>query len=408
MSIKCHWALAALNFKNDKRVTACPRNHSSMHDLAITKIPSQFVNSQGFRDLRKKLWNSQWPIECKSCSDFEAQGIRSYREQQNLDWWTDDLLSKFDATTGEISLENIEYIELRFSNACNLSCLHCTPSYSSKWQSLLKNETAQELDKKHKIHNILDNASNQSWTLDEVDHLVNDLIKNFPNLRRLDIAGGEPLYQKQFWKFLKGIIHHPNISHMEIVIVSNFNTPVNYIELSKLLLNFKNSLIRMSIDGSEKIYKYFRSGDYYKIKKNIELFRIHNKKTILEATNTISVYQLFDFEGTISDMATLPVDRLHHSFVQYPTYLSPTAIKDKTRIVEIINQSTSLSNSYSEKINKSLNKMIHKTLEFIKSSNFNQEDYDALVYYTERMDKIKNQSFEQVYGKPLEDYLNAR
>lgn len=321
--------------------------------------------------------------------------------------WRDELLDGIDLETGSVELTNIEYIELRFSNACNLSCLHCTPSYSSKWQSLLLDREITEDDKKYNIQNILDKSTNQSWTLKDVDNLLEDVITNFPNLNRFDIAGGEPLYQKQFWRFLEGIAYHPNIANIEIVMISNFNTEVDYERLSELLEPFSKSCIRISVDGSNKIYKYFRSGIYDNISKNIATFKTKNTKTVLEATNTISIYQLLDFNNTVRDMAQLGVDRLHHSFVQYPTYLSPTVLPNKDKILDDIKSSTEIiDENMSIEMNKSINKMIEKTAEFVNRHPYVKSDQEALLYYTQRMDEIKSQSFEKVYGKSLEEFLN--
>ena len=104
-------------------------------------------------------------------------------------------------------------------------------------------------------------------------------------------------------------------------IVSNFNTPVDYEKLSEYMLHFDRSQIKISVDGGSNPYNYFRNGTYSNIITNIETFRTKNQKTILEATNTITPYQILDLENVINDMLILPVDRLHHSFVQYPTYL---------------------------------------------------------------------------------------
>lgn len=404
--IKCFWALSAINMKNDKRVTSCPRNHGTMHDLSKNKIPSQYINSEGFKEFRKTLLKGEWPWQCASCRDFESKNLRSYRQKEE-DRWRDDMLNGLNPKTGSIELSNIEHIELRFSNACNLSCLHCTPSYSSKWQSILLDHEPTEDDKKYKIQNLLDKSNNQSWTLKEVDYLLEDLITNFPNLNRLDISGGEPLYQKQFWRFLEGIVHHPNIANTDIVMISNFNTEVDYERLSELLMPFKKSCIRISVDGGNKIYKYFRSGVYDNISKNIATFRKKNTKTSIEATNTISIYQLLDFKNTITDMSQIGADWLHHSHVQYPSYLSPSVLPNKAKVLEEIESSIEiLDKSMSREMKRSIRKMIELTIEFVNKYSFVEKDREALLHYTQRMDEIKNQSFEKVYGKQLWEFLN--
>jgi len=416
MKLKCHWALSAINYKNNDRIAACPRMQGTLASIDKNVIPSSFYNNEGFKALRKSLDSGIWPDTCTSCKSYEEIKYKSYRQKANTTRWTDNLLNYFNKETGEVDFKALEYIEVRFSNACNLSCLHCSPQWSSKWQSILKNVEPTKDDYKNEVHNILEPASNQSWTIDQVNKLTDDLITNFPNLKHIDVGGGEPLYQKQFWKFLENMQSHPNLKNMTITCISNFNTKVDYVKLSKLFLGFKESVIRISFDGGKKIYEYFRNGKYDNIIKNIQTFKINNSTTIIEGTNTISIYQILDIENIINDLLEAPIDRIHHSFVQYPKYLSMAVVpklKDlhaKTfeieQKIDLINLSTTTEDKLKTKgKRRGVVKMLQEIRHVTKKSALDTNLQKQFVYYANRMDKIKNTSFKDVYGKTVEEIM---
>lgn len=409
MKINCHWALSAVDYKNNDRVVICPRMQGNLSSISEGVAPSNFINNENFTNLRKQLYAGEWPDMCKSCKDYEDKGYKSYRQKANKDRWREELLDYYDPATGKVDFKSLEYIEVRFSNACNLSCLHCSPQWSSKWQSILKSTVPTTEDRLNGIHNLLEEASNQSWTNEQVNALTNDLIENFPNLKKIDVSGGEPLYQKQFWTFLENIQKHPNIHNMDILCTSNFNTKVDYVKLSKLFLPFKDSRIRISFDGGRKIYNYFRNGNYDNIIKNIEIFKQNNQTTTIEGTNTISIYQILDIENIIYDLLDAPIDVIHHSFVQYPKYLSMAALPKR----KSIHRKTFEIQNYIDKIKpdiaigkyKGVRKMCEEIRLVTKRTPIDEKVMKQFVYYANRMDGIKHQSFASVYGKTVEEII---
>jgi organic radical activating enzyme len=410
MSKDCHWAIAAINYKNNDRITACPRGQTLLAQKSKDVLPSKIFNNEGFKNLRNMLSNDLWVTHCKSCEDRENKNIVSYRQRQNEVFWHDKL--KDIEPDGTSSFENLEYLEFRFSNTCNFSCLHCMPEYSSAWTDIVKNVTVDDDDIKNEITPLISEVKNQNWTIEEAEAVADDLIANFPNVRRLDFAGGEPLYQKQFWAFLRKIIKHPNINNMNVTIISNFNTPVNYEELAILLTHFKESTIRISVDGSRAIYKYFRTGNWDILKDNMKVFKSFNKKTILETTCTISAYQVLDLYDAFENMYFLPADKMHQTIVQYPSYLDPSVLK--SRFLPQINNDIEKIKAFLSKLNKRVSKahtgwqFVEDVEELFAKSTTVEADYQRFLYYIDRMDSIKNQNFDDHYKIKKADLRNAQ
>jgi hypothetical protein len=412
MSKNCHWALAAINYKNNDRITACPRGQWFLANKSQSVLPSRIFNSQGFKDLRLSLENDKFPDHCKSCKDWEDKGLESYRTNQNEVFWHDDLLNNVDLTTGETSFSNLEYLEFRFSNTCNFSCLHCMPEYSSTWSEIVRKTEITEEDRTNKIIPLVSEVKNQNWTLEEAEAVADDLIANFPNLKRMDFAGGEPLYQKQFWAFLRKIVHHPNVANMHVTVISNFNTTVDFEELATLFNCFKSSTVRISVDGSEGIYKYFRTGDWKSLTNNIDIFKSINKKTILETTCTISAYQMLDLRDSFYDMFFMQADKIHYTFVQYPTYLDPSVLKSRflskiEKDIAHIEKFLSRANKHSPKT-KTGKLLVEDIKSLYKKSETKEDDYQKFIYYVDRMDNIKEQNFDDYFDLTKEDLHNAK
>jgi len=403
MKLPCYFALHAVNFKPDDRITMCPRGTGSLANISEGVAPSKFINNDNFRAIRQSLAKGVWPEHCKSCQDQESRGQESYRQKSNQN---QKMVTKLNRQN-KIKQRNIEYIEIRFSNACNLSCRHCAPDYSSKWNSILKRVERVPDDYTHDIKNLVRQWPNQSWTKEQVNDLVTDLIQNCPNLKRIDVGGGEPLYQKQFWQFLEGIQAHPNRNKIWVNIVSNFNTPVDYEKLSEYMNNFGRSQIKISVDGGSNLYNYFRNGIYENIITNIQTFKKKNKKTILEATNTITPYQILDLENIINDMLLLPVDRLHHSFVQYPTYLGIDVLyNQKNNLIKHVGKIRKKLFSQEKSLQRQgAIKMADMIIHALQNSRESKKDVDAFIYYTHRIDTIKNQNFSKVFGKSVEEMV---
>jgi MoaA/NifB/PqqE/SkfB family radical SAM enzyme len=331
-SIICPYALAGINYKNGF-VTSCPQQSDQLHFYKDSKIlkPSEIINSENFKKHRKELMSGVWSSGCHLCKEAEQIGAKSMRQDYNF---TEADLEHYNYETGEVNFKLVQHVELRFSNACNMACLHCSDVYSSGWMSKLKNYVPDNDDKKHKLVQLTrtfhkmsaDEDLSISISINEMETIVNDLIENFPNLRKVDFAGGEVLYQKQFFPCLKKLAEHPNVGNMIVSFHTNFNAKFDPSELARLLAPFGKANISMSLDAGTNIYSYFRTGDWEVLKQNIEKFRSIDDTTVLTIKLTTSVYQIMDLENIFSSFFTLDVDRIDSSIVYTPRYLNPAVL----------------------------------------------------------------------------------
>jgi MoaA/NifB/PqqE/SkfB family radical SAM enzyme len=334
----CPYALGALNYKNGF-VTSCPQQSDQLHiykDSHVIK-PSEIINSEKFKQHRKELMSGQWSSGCHLCKEAEDIGARSMRQDYDQMPEIAFDLDKYNAETGEIEFSAVKHIELRFSNSCNFACLHCSDVYSSGWMSKLKNYKSDKEDKDNKLIQLTREFHKQSKdedlsisiSIEEMEKIVDDLNANFPNIIKIDFAGGEVLYQKQFFPCLERLAKHPNASRIALTFHSNFNAKFDPVRLSELLAPFGRGLIHMSLDAGTNIYEYFRTGDWDVLKNNVEKFRAVDKKCELNIVCTTSAYQIMDIENVFESFMTLDVDHINSAIVYTPRYMNPALMTMK-------------------------------------------------------------------------------
>lgn len=409
--LPCFYALSGINYKNST-VTCCPRQANQLVFQQDTVLPSEIYNHSNFKNLRKKLYDGIWPSGCDTCEEMESNNLKSMRLDNRIKFsrWK-QIQEMYNRESGIMPNEAMTHIELRFSNACNFSCLHCSDVYSSKWNQKLKTfdiddemkfyDLKQLLGTEHR-HGTEDNYS-MKMSNDQIDLIVDDLCKNFKNLELIDIAGGEPLFQKQFWHCLEKLTKHPNAKNIVLTFHSNFNTDCDIEKLSFLLNKFKYGIIIISIDGGENIYEYFRKGGKWSsLSTNIKKMQKIDQKTHLVGTCTTSAYQIMDIENTIKSILGLNLAYFDTSIVQTPKYMNPSIlstdfkkfiIEDFARVEKYIDENV--------EGHKKIQAITHfdSVKNYTLTTKLNYHHYNRFLVYIKKTDQIWNQNFNDFFTK---------
>ena len=172
--LKCLYALGGINYKNGV-ITTCPRQSNQLVFSNETILPSKLFNHKNFKNIRKQLYNDQWPTGCDTCEAMERDNLRSMR----LDFLVDEtnefykshgnlnptfvnrenakikLLDCYNTQTHEVLNEGLRHVEFRFSTACNFACLHCSKVYSSGWTKKLRKYEPDEDVKLNDLRQLL-------------------------------------------------------------------------------------------------------------------------------------------------------------------------------------------------------------------------------------------------------------
>jgi len=383
--VNCFYASSGLNYKNGW-ATCCPRQSDQLKKFGDVK-PSTLFHSREFRALRAKLKRGHWPKGCHLCKESEEIGHPSMRE----DWeWKDD---------------NLRHVELRFSNSCNMACLHCSEVYSSGWErKLSKYEPTFEaqamglsplLGTMHR-NGPSDNTKMQ-LSMSQMVEIVEDLNENFPYLEMVDFAGGEVTYQKQFFPCLELLAKHPN-KDLRISFHTNFNADFDVKTLHTLLQPFGETTITISLDAGRNIYSYFRDGNWDKMVSNLEEFVSYGKLGYIEPTCTTSVYQMLDFYNVWEDFLSLEhlVTGYNASIVQTPRWLDPAVLMHdfKREIESEIKRTEEL-----VKHNWSAARWVSYIEEYVLYKKTPYNDYNRFLVYINETDKLWKQDFNDYYKR---------
>ena len=246
-----------------------------------TETISQIRNNKKWIEIKDNLSNQKVIGGCELCEIREARTGWSLKKDYQNDGTGYTIL---DWTDGKIQM-----IEFNGSNICNLACMHCSPKFSSTWNSLAK-----------KMHNINalgyklgpDDAITKSNT-ELIKHNLLDL--DLSKLQWITLKGGEPLLNEETSVILEYLHEQGILQNIGIYCVTN-GTICNS-RISWLLSQAKFTNITLSIDGNKKLNPYIRwSKRNFATLENIEstIFKLSEIPRIcIRITASVMIYNIF-------------------------------------------------------------------------------------------------------------------
>jgi molybdenum cofactor biosynthesis enzyme MoaA len=265
--------------------------------------PLVYFNHPQMKNIRSKLIKGERASECQNCYQIEDAGGVSIRQTFAEKWPMNFAMKSTDRSTGELTKAKIIYLDLAWSNKCNLKCKMCSPYASDQ----LIDES-----KKFQLYDISrDIALGPAiWSSEKTIELIRKCT-DF-DLEDILVTGGEPLINNDFYEFCKFLVAEGKSQHITLAFHSNLTvTPSKWLEIWS---NFKRVVVRASIDAIGKDYEYIRYPGKWKIvEENIkEIVSFINKKgsqsntsiefhTVLSLFNFHAIPNLIDFLSTIEE-----------------------------------------------------------------------------------------------------------
>ena len=178
-------------------------------------------NAELLKEVRVSMMKGEWHPECERCRQEEVNGMRSRREYENEDWgkWFGDMsLEKVLPITDEdgtidTSKQDIEFMDLRYGNFCNLKCRMCGPTDSHMWyDDHVKLNDGKTGFKDSGGRVVLEKNKKGKWDTDHFNWFQNNnrYWSNFeehaPNAKKLYIVGGEPLIIPEHQESLERLV----------------------------------------------------------------------------------------------------------------------------------------------------------------------------------------------------------
>ena len=323
---KCKYAWTHLDFKPGGYAPCFRFKLRNGHKFGkVPEKPSEVINSSEWKRVREQLMNDEWPDECIDCKMQEESGVKSYRER-SLDI---PFVSEPDFTNSEVRIADLQ---LKFSRACNYFCRHCGIASNSNFIKVGKQnpEVAQTLWGDHKFNHLgspRDNFQTGHMIDIPTPEVLDDIFENIlPTVECIECSGGEPFMHAEMYRFLIRMIEDPNIDTSKIMLMYNTNmsmTKFKDYDIIELWEHFKEVAITVSMDGTGKLFNYFRQGgDYDTVVENIHdmLNRSSKIKSMLLVCTT-TAYHAFYMNEISEDLYWLKQDleRLYNIEVRYRT-----------------------------------------------------------------------------------------
>jgi organic radical activating enzyme len=323
-------------------------------------------------DQKENLLSGIQDSSCEYCWKIENNKGVSKRQQHqsdNMEFYKSNPAPK--------------YIEVNLGNECNFQCTYCNPKFSSKW----------EFDVRKKPYEVFVDRYNYELPMKQTKTVVTDTIlwlKEFSNIETLTIIGGEPLYNKNFFKIID------EIKSNNLVIATNLSCSTHIISrLLKLSDNYNKINISVSLDSTDKNAEFSRFGlNYNTIIQNLEYLLNNAPKNvdvqIISLMTSITVRDIANMSTVVSTLQSrYPRLAWELSYCRTPEMFSfstlPTTCKSS-----IVAELTKLS----EKNINGTNAVITA----ITATTFNNTLYNLMVHFLKEFSNRHNISIPAELG----------
>ena len=270
----------------------------------IEQDPYALFNHSHKKSVRQQMLNGEQPAECAYC--WRSTGLQDRVIQSSKVYnWIDRK-----KTNTTISLP--KYLELSFGNTCNLACVYCGPSFSSKWASEIKNQGDYAVGL-HKNFVVANNKKSPYTAA--LLRIWDDVAKNLDILK---ITGGEPLLNDEFYTYMSKIN-----SDCDVTINTGLGVPRQRIkQFVQSIKHIPNLSIAVSGESTGAQAEYSRNGLVYNdFIENLKYLRNHLPKAKFEIMSVYNVLCLETFVNFLEHIKDITPFHLHISELENPSFL---------------------------------------------------------------------------------------
>lgn len=270
----------------------CIANMENVDDIRSTKDDGimDWMNSDAMKKMRLDMLAGKQPNACKTCYHQEIS-MESFRKTtlREYDEFIEDNIANTNVD-GSLDDFKMRYLDMRFSNLCNMKCRTCGSAYSSQWE-------IEDAKFGHHYNDPI-NDINQSVVFEEVKGQL-------PNLKKAYFAGGEPLITEDHYILLEEMIRKGKTD-----IFLTYNTNISKLhykdkDLMQLWKQFKHKVqVYASLDHFGEKAEYIRHGT--KWDEVIENYKVLHQSDAAQLSITTSV-SLFNWP-TLTDFFDYLID----------------------------------------------------------------------------------------------------
>lgn len=359
-------------------------HHPLRHKIPESELEKDFhaLHDTKFKKKqRKKMLSNSRPKECSYCWKIEDASPSNISDRyiKSFDPWSKPYLNEI-ANSDWRTNYNPKYLEVFFSNTCNLSCSYCMAHVSSSIEKEMdmfgKYPLSDRVMKRHRTYSAK-RPKNENLYRDAFWQWLPEVYQGLHTLR---LTGGEPLLDNNLDRLMDYMIQNP---HEDLTFAVNTNLSVGDNAIDKFyeklkLLEEKTKVqveIYTSLDTYGKHAEFIRAGmNYQRVIHNIERYMTafpHRTVTIMCCYNLLSIPRFHEFLNDVLILKKKGNLRLDISMLQDPAYLCVKWAGEK----------------YKSKIKSDIDLM--------KKNGFNQDEINKLKRISMFLDIQNENSFKK-------------
>lgn len=307
---------------NGNTMPCCLANSDDPFANMKTSTIEEAWNSDKYKELRRAMMSGEKLSVCNRCYELETStNIWTLRKNSNQ-WFGDkhfDLVEKTNAD-GSIDEFRMAYLDIRFSNICNMKCRTCGPELSSQHAKEFK-----ELYGEHELARMLQNDGKIVVNVAHDQNFWDNLVKYLDDVEEVYFAGGEALITEEHYKILDYWIEKGK-TDVRLRYTTNFS---NFRYKRKSILEywkeFSDIQVSASLDSNGARAEYSRNGtDWKQIEQNrLEMIE-HVPHVHFELTPTISLYNVWnwpDFHMDWVDRGLVSIENCRLNILTNPEFM---------------------------------------------------------------------------------------
>lgn len=361
----CKLPFIHINQEVDGRFTPCCRfKTDSLEDLNASKYTMLEAHSHPkWNEIREKMKKGERVSGCQQCYEEEAKGIRSYRQRVN-------------SSLAKLTDDKLSFVNISFSNSCNLKCQICSGKYSTSW---IKEDTARFGES---------TFLPQSWKLAEL--IPNETLKD---LKKIQILGGEPMMSPGVFDLISELTQSSTPSEIELTFTTN-STIFPKKEFLQSLTEFKFVEIELSIDATSDLFEALRYGEAWDTVESVAKQWLHwgQSRTSIEISIAPTIYAqsllgIADLYRWIDENSFKHVTQHFLDQPDFQSYrnLPPPLAEQVLKKLEQVNPKN-------KNVQKSLEEVSSALSLSLSQSNFEHESFRRLINYLRSIEAIRPQS----------------
>lgn len=329
-----------------------------------------------YQKIRHEMLNSIRPEMCTRCFREEDSGVESARQRWNKRWPLEEISSMETAP-------QIQYVDLRLGNLCNLKCRMCNPYSSSKW-----------VDDWNEVAGSAELVPNTVLSTDEVQRLKNmDWPENEKTWKNLEpvlnsveeiyLTGGEPFLSLKQVDLLDWLIKIDRAQY--VVLKYNSNATLFPEKLISRWKQFRCVRLNLSIDGVGELNDTIRyPAKWQQVEANLRAFLQLKKQGVpleISVHTTVQNYNILELKQIISYFQE------HYQITPYLNILNhPACLNIRSLPLELKHEAHQRLMSISQE------KGVAETISYMLAEDWSEKYWPEFLNYTEKLNVLRKES----------------